>query len=99
VTTDHLKEIFKSDDYEYEFLKFERVENKTSQRADIHAFMLLDKLVPGDREIVSDAQHDQISLETDLDKLAAAATEDQIVELMRCGVFLESEYDTLAMFK
>ena len=46
-----------------EFLKFDRVENKRSQRSDLHAFLLLDELFPCDSDIVNHAEHDQIWLE------------------------------------
>ena len=36
-----------------EFLKFERVENKRSQRPDLHAFLLLDELVPDKSDIIA----------------------------------------------
>ncbi len=41
--------------YEDEFLRFERVENKFSQRHDLHAFILLDKIMPSGYAMISDA--------------------------------------------
>jgi len=83
--------------FDDEFLKFERVENKLSRRPDLHAFLLLDSLLPGDRDIVSAAAHDEIYLDVELDQLAATAiTEEQVRDLVRCGV-RESE-DSLCMF-
>lgn len=94
--------------HDEEFLKFERVANKRSKRPDLHAFLLLDEIVPPeptpgfpDRtdqsfDMVSAAEHDEIWLETDTEKLAENATEEQIVELIRCGVRLSD--DSLAMF-
>ena len=84
--------------HEDEFLKFERIENKTSNRADLHAFNLLDKLVPGHLDIVAAAEHDQIWLEVSPKELSKVATEEQIIELIRCGVFYDSENDSLSMF-
>lgn len=84
--------------YEAEYLEFDRVQNKTSGRRDIHAFNLLDKLVPGTGDIVSCAEHDEIWLEVSPEALAVVATEDQIVELIRCGVRYDSQTDSLAMF-
>lgn len=89
------------DKYEDDFLKFERVENKTSKRADLHAFMLLDRLFPrpeGRGDIVSAAEHDEIFLGVDPDELDEVATEDQMLELIRCGVRCDSSTDSLAMF-
>lgn len=89
---------------EDEFLAFKRVENKTSTRPDIHAFMLLDKLMgpyvegSGCSDIVSAAEHDEIWLSVDIEKLNQVATEAQIIELIRCGVRYDSSNDALAMF-
>jgi len=86
------------EDHTDEFLKFERVENKLSSRPDIHAFILLNQLVPGEFDMVSDAQHDEIFLEVSPDQLVAAATEKQLIDLHRCGVRHDSQYDCLCMF-
>lgn len=84
--------------HEGEYLEFNKVQNKTSMRRDVHAFNLLDKLVPGERDIVCAASHDEIWLDVDPQELAAVATEDQVIELIRCGVRYDSETDSLSMF-
>ena len=81
-----------------EFLVFGEVANKTSRRADMHAFNLIEKLVPGDRDMISSAEHDEIWLSVDPVELANVATEDQIVELIRCGVRYDFDTDSFAMF-
>lgn len=81
-----------------EFLKFERVQNKLSSRPDIHAFLLLDRLVPSNHDIVSCAAHDEIWLSVTPEELEKVATEEQIVELIRCGVRLDGSTESLAMF-
>jgi hypothetical protein len=86
------------DKHRDEYLHFERVENKTSQRADLHAFNLLDRLIPGSGDIVGSAEHDEIWLSISPDELTKVATEDQIVELIRCGVRYDSYNDALSMF-
>ncbi len=48
--------------------------------------------------MVSAAEHDEILLDVDLEELAKVATEEQIVELIRCGVRYDSSTDSLAMF-
>jgi hypothetical protein len=83
--------------HEDEFLQFDRVENKTSHRADMHAFNLLDRLVPGNSSIIAGAEHEQIYLCVSPDALSEIATEEQIIELIRCGVFL-SDMGTLSIF-
>jgi len=81
-----------------EFLHFERIQNPPSQRADLCAFLLLDKLVPEKRDIISCAEHDQIWLDVSDDDLAEVATEDDIVYLLRCGVWHDDDEECLCMF-
>lgn len=80
-----------------EYLRFELVQNKRSQRADLHAFLLLDELFPGHCDIVGSADHDQIWLEVTSEQFETL-TDEQIVELSRCGVWHESDSDSLTMF-
>lgn len=85
--------------YDDDYLKFGRVENKLSSRPDLCAFMLLDKLLPNAiLDMISAAEHDEIFLEVDCDKLAEVATEEDILTLIRCGVRYDDDLDGLAMF-
>ncbi len=68
-----------------EFLKFEKVANKRSQRPDLHAFLLLDELFPGNRSLVVSASHDEIFLDVN-DAQVETLTDEQILELSWCGV-------------
>ena len=81
-----MRELFEK--HSEEFLKFELVESKRSRRADLHAFILLDEIVPDnpDRDILGGAEHDEVYLSIDDDALAAVVTEVQVIELVRCGV-------------
>ncbi|MEX3983956.1 hypothetical protein AB4Y45_33765 [Paraburkholderia sp. EG287A] len=81
-----------------EYGKFDRIENPPTTRPDLCAFLLLERLAPGDTDIVSAAEHDEIYLSTECDKLAAVATEADIVTLLRCGVRYSSEFDCLHMW-
>lgn len=96
MTTEEL--IAQLEDNDAEFLKFDRIQNKRSKRPDLHAFLLLDELVPGDRDMVSCAEHDQIWLHVQPEQLAAVATPELVVELIRCGVRYDSGGEGLAMF-
>lgn len=98
MTRENLIEMLSSDSDE--FLKFKRIpeDRKLSKRPDLCAFMLLDRLVPGDRDMVGAAEHDQIWLDVDEVALAAAATEDDVLTLIRCGVRWDSDTDCLGMF-
>lgn len=81
-----------------EYIEFERIASKRSHRPDLHAFLLLDELQPGQRDIVEAAEHDVFYLNIDVDALEAVITDDQILELVRCGVRLDTEYHCLSMF-
>ncbi len=74
--------------YDDEFLKFDRIENPRHSRPDICAFLMLHDLVSSnkDRDMVCAAEHDEIWLEVDPEEVAANATEEQICDLIRCGV-------------
>ncbi len=73
-----------------EFLKFEKVANKRSQRPDLHAFLMLDELFPGTSDLVSSASHDEIWLDVDDDQVETL-TDEQILELSWCGVRHDSD--------
>lgn len=92
-----LKATFEKCDDDY--LKFDRVQNKLHSRPDLCAFLLLDKLMPrAGRDMVRGAEHDEIYLDADCEKLAEVATENDILTLTRCGVRYNSETESLAMF-
>lgn len=95
-TAEELRAFYGTDSVSSEFLRFERVENKLSKRPDLHAFLLLDKLVPDVRDMVMAAEHDQIWLGVDVEELLEVATEQQLVDLHRCGVRCDGE--SLCMF-
>lgn len=90
-----IREIF--DNHESEYSKFDRAENKRSRRPDLHAFLLLDELFPGNNDIVTCAEHDEIWLAVTEDEIETL-TEEQVIELMRCGVRYCIDTDSLAMF-
>ena len=77
---------------------FGKVVPKRSLRADLHAFLLLDGLVPDSRDIVSAAEEDVIYLSVTCEGLEGVISEEQIIELVRCGVFLAGESGSLMMF-
>jgi hypothetical protein len=92
-----LKETF--DKFNDEYLRFERVEGKLNQRPDVCAFILLDRLLPREgRDMVASAEHDEIFLSPNGKELAAVATEEDILTLVRCGVRYSAQYDSLCMF-
>jgi hypothetical protein len=68
-----------------EFLQFEKVVNKRSQRPDLHAFLMLDELFPGNRGLVLSASYNEIFLNVNDDQVETL-TDEQILELSWCGV-------------
>jgi len=78
-----------------DYLKFNRIENKMSNRPDLHAFLFLDVLFPKNRCMVCSASHDKIWLDVDMEDIEEL-TEEQIIELVRCGVGYDA--DSLYMF-
>ncbi|AMM23150.1 hypothetical protein [Variovorax sp. PAMC 28711] len=84
--------------YEDEFLKFDRIDNPKSKRPDLHAFLMLDEIQPGERDLISASEHDEFYLDIDCDAFAEKATDEQIRDLQRCGIRYDSELDSLCMF-
>jgi len=84
--------------YSGEFLEFGRVQNPYSGRPDLHAFIMLDRLVAGQSDIISSAEHDEIYLDVSPQALEVVATEHHILTLVRCGVRYSQEFDCLCMF-
>jgi hypothetical protein len=97
MTKEEVVEMFENDD-DNEYLNFDAVQNKKSARPDLHAFILLDTLVPGKSDMVAGAEHDEIYLDVALDAIAPLLTPELILELRRCGVRVDDDEDGLAMF-
>lgn len=95
MNVDELKDFFEANNDEY--LKFEHVENKKSKRADVHAFILLDSLVDDESDIVGAAEHDIIYL-PDLEDVCPHITEEQALELIRCGISIDSSLECFFSF-
>lgn len=97
--TPELAELFdKQDD---EFLKDERLSpHPLTKRRDLRAFLLLESILPATngRDMVTAAEHDEIWLDIDPEELAKVITEEQIIELIRCGVRYDAGIDSLCMF-
>lgn len=67
-------------------------------RNDMTAFILLNKLIPFEDRIISHAEHDQIWLNVDIEKLANVITEDDINVLVNNGVWIDTKSESLSMF-
>lgn len=64
---------------------------------DLQGFIRLNELAPNESDIVVDARYDAIWLSTDLDQLAANATEEDVIYLLGCGIVYDDGYDGLMM--
>lgn len=85
-----LKEVF--DKYDDEYLR------EGAHPRDLAAFNKLNALCPGRGDIVACAEHDEIWLNTDCEKLAEVASEEDVRELRRLGVMYDEGTDSLHMF-
>lgn len=90
-----------------EYLHFERIENPVHPVRDICAFLMLYLLAPEiikygpsagkPDNIVGCAEHDEIWLNVDLLLLEQVVSNDQIRDLLRCGVLYDSSTESLRM--
>ena len=98
MTVDELVNLFEK--HEDEFLEYAKVEKWRSKDRDIHVFLLLEEIVPPLQSgiMIAWASHDQIHLRIGVEVFAEVVTEDQVVELIRCGVRLDDDNEGLAMF-
>lgn len=79
------------------YLKFEWNETLPSKRPDLCAFLLLDRLVSKNRDMVCGAEHDEIYLDVNpRDLVNSKVTKEDIKFLVSCGV--RFDYDGLRMF-
>lgn len=96
MTLEELQALFEK--YDDEFLKFEKVTNKRSSRPDIHVFILLNEFAPKDYDMISAAEHDEIWLDVKPEDIVPQITEEQVIELIRCGIRYDGNYECFAMF-
>lgn len=91
MTEEEIVECF--DKYSEEFFDFEWNPSLPSKRADICAFIFLDKLFPdGKSDMIAGAEHDEIYLDVDVSLLAQTnITEENIKFLVSCGVYINSD--------
>lgn len=99
MTIYEMASLFKS--LQDEYMQFNRISPKDrhSNRRDLHAFIVLDKLIPsGVVPIVAGASHDEIYLNAMLEEVLPLLTPDIVRDLVRCGVRYDSKYEKFEMF-
>lgn len=97
MTYEEMKEKFQEHSEKYSDFE-ENVKNPLSKRSDLHAFILLDKLQPSEYCMIYASAHDEFFLNIDLDAIAEVITEEQIIELIACGVSLDTGRGRFSMF-
>ena len=93
---DGLDEMF--DRFSDDYMEFDKIKKKRSNRSDLHAFMLLDELMPSEFDIIGMTGHKEFWLSIDLDDFCKVANEEIVLELIRCGIRLDKGRDAFAMF-
>jgi hypothetical protein len=77
---------------------FSDLQNKRHNSPDICAFLLLSELCPAPGcKIIKSLSHDEIFLNTNCHVLDAAS-DDDILTLISCGVRFDSKFDCLTMW-
>lgn len=98
MTTEEIIALFeKHDDLYLQVLMGTAPEAGPTKRWDLNAFLLLERLVPGEGDMISAAEHDEFFLSVDLEELAKVATEEDVKTLLRCGVCLDEWESGLKM--
>ena len=82
-------------------MKFENVQNKLSSHPDLHAFLVLERALPKpkhSRDMIDNAGHDEIFLYPKVVDLEVYLTEEDVIDLIRCGVMFDEHEECLTMF-
>lgn len=88
--------------WDVEFGKFERIKNPTSSHRDLCAMLILSKFMTNPRTSVinsveSNSRDGFIVFEPSTHDVETMATEEQVIDLIRCGVRYNGEYGALVM--
>jgi len=93
----NLSEVFEK--YNDDGCEFQDVTERLSTRPDLCAFLILERLFPNRAvDIVAAAEHDEFYIGVNPEELASVATEEDIRNLIRCGVLYDVRNDGLSMF-
>lgn len=87
-------------EFDDEFLKFENIPfgKLHSKRSDLQALIHLDKIIPGDENIIETSEHDEVRLSLIASRVANFMDRDDILMLVRCGVLLDESCDSFYIF-
>ena len=87
----NLPEVFKK--HESHYLHFEEIKDPKTKRSDLQAFLILDSISSCQGNIVAGMDTYSIYLNVEVEDLEKNATEEQIIDLIRCGVCYEEKHD------
>lgn len=93
-----LKARFDKCDEDDEYIQFDRIESPRHPRPDVCAFLMLHEICGGEGDIIGSSEHDEFYLSVDCETLHKNATDEQIRDLVRCGVMYNKGEDCLSMF-
>lgn len=97
MSTRTLEERF--DSFDDDYLDFPAIESPRHRCADLCAFLMLADLLPElSGNIISASEHDEFYLGVDCEKLNEVATDEQLRDLVRCGIRYDAQFDCLCMF-
>ena len=94
-----LKKLFKKHS-ENEYIEFEKVENKKSKFADIHGLLLLEEKFPPNEishGILDNFDYETATINIEIEEDNIPLTENDIIELLRCGIDYDEDLECLTM--
>ncbi len=76
------------------------IKNADTPRMDLHGMLLLDKLDPTNsiRDMITSAEHDEIWLSADPKVVMENITQEQVQELVQCGIMYDEDCDSFHLF-
>lgn len=100
MTVSKLKKLFQAAANAREGCKFDRITEHLATRPDVHAFVLMDRLCPsrGGIDIVYNTTDEDIILDIKLTDLAKTISPEQVLELVRCGLFFDADGHMTSMY-
>lgn len=93
-----LPEIFEKNENEFSMSSDDKVINRFHRRNDLCAMLILERLCPGDTDIISGTGHDKIWFAIKGEQAVKSATMDDLLDLIRLGVCYDVDCDRFWMF-
>lgn len=84
--------------YMTEYCNFDNITEKYTNKRDLNALILLDKLFPDTSNIIRSVESHIICLNISLEDLINKASEEQLLNIIRCGIWYDSAKERLFMY-